>query len=386
MSIRRLLAVARKEFRHITRDGRTFFLVTVAPAFLLFTLSYVFSFDVDRADIAVRDLDRTPLSRAFLASLTADGDVVVVASVQREEEIEPLFARGIADLVLVIPHGFSATVLRQARDTALGGGPAEVQCIADGTDAIAAYYTIGIIESRVNAFVADLRPLSASSGFRRRSGSEGGSFAVSDHAWYNETLKSLISMVPGLLAVILCMPALALALALTREKEMGSFENLIATPVRGTEYLLGKLLAYEVSGTASGVLAWLVATLWFRVPFRGSFPVFLLLAADYMIASMGISLVIANFVRNQQTAMFLILMIFFVPSFFIAGLMLPVADEPIARAVAYGLPTTHFITICRSLFLKGLGVAALWKPALILLGTGIACSAISLVLFEKKLA
>ncbi|MFQ6100863.1 MAG: ABC transporter permease [Anaerolineae bacterium] len=377
MSIRRLLAVARKEFRHIIRDVRTFFLVTVAPAFLLFTLSYVFSFDVDRVDIAVRDLDRTPLSRAFLASLTADGDVVTVAHVEREEEIEPLFTRGIADLALVIPHGFSDAALRQpfdqAQDTALRDGHAEVQCIADGADAVAAYYTIGIIESHMNAFAADLHP-------QKPDG-----LTVSDRAWYNETLKSLISMVPGMIAVILCMPALALALALTREKETGSFENLIATPVRGAEYLLGKLLAYEISGTASVFLAWLVATLWFRVPFRGSLPAFLLLAADYMVASMGISLVIANFVRNQQTAMFLILMIFFVPSFFIAGLMLPVADEPIARAVAYGLPTTHFITICRSVFLKGLGVAALWKPASILLGFGVAYQTISLVLFEKKL-
>ena len=121
MSIRRLLAVARKEFRHITRDVRTFFLVTVAPAFLLVTFSYVFAMDVDRMDIAIRDLDRTPLSRAFLASLTADGDFVIVAYVEREEEIEPLFARDIADLVLVIPHGFANAALRQAQDIVLGG-------------------------------------------------------------------------------------------------------------------------------------------------------------------------------------------------------------------------------------------------------------------------
>lgn len=369
MSIRRLLAVARKEFRHITRDVRTFFLVTLAPAFLLATLSYVFALDVDRVDLAVRDLDRTPLSRAFLDSLAADGDLTIVAYVQREEEIDSLFARGVADLALVIPHGFA--------DAALGGGPAEVQCVVDGADAIAASQTVGLVESRVQAFAASLHG--------GRLGSTGGGFDLSSHAWYNETLKALVSVVPGLLAVILCMPALALALALTREKETGSFENLIATPVRGVEYLVGKLLAYGISGLVSVVLAWLVATLWFRVPFRGSFPAFLLLAADYMAASMGISLVVASFVRNQQTAMFLILMMFFVPSFFIAGLTLPVADEPLARAAAYGLPTTHFITICRGVFLKGLGPAALWKPASTLLVMGIAGQAVSLMLFEKKL-
>ncbi len=370
MSIRRLLAIARKEFCHITRDVRTFFLVTIAPAFLLATFSYVFALDVGRVDIAVRDLDRTPLSREFIASLIADGDLGVVAYVQRNEEIERLFTRDIADLVLVIPHGFA--------DAALGGGHAEVQCVVDGADAIIASQTIGLLESRVDAFAASLHPW--------RSGGVVGSFDVSSRAWYNETLKSLVSMVPGMLAVVLCMPALALALALTREKEAGSFESLIATPVRGIEYLLGKLLAYEISGLVSAVLAWAVATLWFHVPFRGSFPAFLLLAADYMVAGMGISLVVANFVRNQQTAMFLILIVFFVPSFFIAGLIVPVADEPIARVTAYALPTTHFITICRSVFLKGLGPAALWKPASILLGVGVACQVVSLVLFEKKIA
>lgn len=370
MSTHRLLAVARKEFRHIVRDARILLLVTVAPAFLLITLSYVFAFDVDRVDIAVCDLDRTPLSRELVASLTADADIVVVAHVQRTGEIEPLFARGVADLVLVIPHGFA--------DVALSGGPAEVQCVVDGADAITASQTVGLMESRVRAFAATLRA--------QRSGGVVGGLDVSSRAWYNATLKALVGMVPGLLAVILCMPALALALALAREKETGSFEGLIATPVRGTEYLVGKLLAYGASGLVSVVLAWLVATLWFHVPFRGRLPAFLLLAADYIVASMGISVVVANFVRNQQTAMFLILMIFFVPSFFIAGLMLPVADEPIARAIAYALPTTHFITICRSVFLKGLGLAALWKPALTLLGFGIACLSISLALFEKKAA
>lgn len=369
MSLHRLLAVSRKEFRHIARDVRLFFLVTVAPAFLLLTFSYVFAFDVDQVDIAVRDLDHTSLSRALLTSLTADGDLSVVAYVQTQGEVESLLVRGVADLVLVIPRGFA--------DAALSGGPAEVQCVVDGADAIAASQTVGLLESRMDAFVARVYPW--------RSGAPGIGVDVSTRAWYNETLKALISMVPGMLAVILCMPALALALALTREKEMGSFENLVATPLRGTEYLLGKLLAYEVSGLVSVVVAWLVATLWFRVPFRGNLLAFLLLAADYLAASMGVSLVVASFVHNQQTAMFLILMVFFVPSFFIAGLLRPIADEPIAQAVAYGLPTTHFIAISRGVFLKGLGLAVLWKPALILLGMGVVAQVISLGLFEKKL-
>jgi ABC-type multidrug transport system permease subunit len=305
----------------------------------------------------------------------ADGDFAVVAWPQENGGATQLFNRGVADMVLVIPRGFAKA--------ALSGEPAQVQCIVDGVDAIAARQSLVRLESRIQAFVADTAR--SSSGLGAESLTTVEVLTVVDRAWYNGALKSLVSMVPGLLAVILCMPALALALALAREKEIGSFENLITTPVRGAEYLVGKSLAYEISGVFSAVLAWLVATVWFHVPFRGALLDFLLLSADYLIASLGISLVVASFVRNQQTAMFLILAIFFVPSFFLSGLFQPVAEEPIARVVACALPSTHFVSIARSLFLKGLGLLALWRSALALLGIGLACLTISLVLFRKKL-
>jgi ABC-2 type transport system permease protein len=376
MSLQRTLVVARKEFYHITRDLRLLFLVTVAPAFLLVTLSYVFALDVERVDVGVQNLDNTSLSRDLISHITADGDFVVVGWLRPGQPVAPLFARGDADMVLVIPPGFARTVL--------DGGTARVQCVVDGVDAVVASQSVAILEGRVNAFVAKVA--------RSRGGLGAEAFAaldvleVEDRAWYNRALKSLVSMVPGLFAVVLSMPALALALALAREKEMGSFESLIVTPVRGSEYLGGKLLTYVVSGVVSGLLAWVVAIFWFRVPFRGSLVGFLLLTADYAVASMGISLLVANFVRNQQTAMFLVLMIFFIPSFFLSGLLRPVADEPIARAFAYALPSTHFITISRGLFLKGVGLAALSGPSLALLGIGLICQAISLRLFDKKLA
>lgn len=366
MSTLRLFAVARKELRHIVRDGRILFLVTVAPAFLLITFSYVFALDVGRVNVAVRDLDKTPASRALIAYLTAGGDFSLVAEIQREAEIRPLFFRERADAVLTIPPGF-AERLQQ-------GESVTVQCVLDGSDAIISGETLDLLEGRMAAFSA-----------RFDAPAPGIGFEVSYRAWYNGDLKSLISMVPGMLAIILCMPAMALALALTREKETGSFENLISTPVRGVEYLMGKLLAYVGSGMVGVFLSWLVATVWFRVPFRGSFPGFLLLTVDYMFASMGFSLLVSGVVRNQQTAMFLILTVFFVPSFFIAGLILPISDEPLARWAAFALPATHFITVCRGIFLKGLGPLALWRPGMNLFGLGVAAQAISLRLFDKKL-
>ncbi len=367
MSLRRWLAVTRKELRHIFRDLRTLFLVTAAPAFLLFTFSYVFAFDVQHVDVAIIDLDRSPLSRDLAVKLAADDDVSIVTYARDVETVDDLFARGVVDLALLIPHGFSRAMQ--------GGSDAQIQSIVDGSDAIAARQAANIVESRIKAFGVGVS----------RSGPVAAVSAVSARAWYNESLESLVSMTPGMMAVILSMPALALALALTREKETGSFEQLIATPVRGTEYLLGKLLAYEMSGMCSVVLAWIVATLWFRVPFRGSLSVFLLLAADYLLVSMGFGLVVANFVRNQQTAMFLILTVFFIPSFFVTGLILPIAEDTFSQALAFFLPTTHFIAISRAVFLKGLGIFSLWKSALILLGGGIVCIFFSLILFDKKM-
>ncbi|MEA3376779.1 MAG: ABC transporter permease [Chloroflexota bacterium] len=376
MSVHRMLVVARKEFYHIARDARLFFLVTVAPAFLLITLSYVFALDVEQVDLAIQNLDNASLSRDLISHITADGDFVVVAWLMPGQSIAPLFTQDLVDIVLVIPPHFSEKVLE--------GTTAQLQCVVDGVDALAASQSLAVLEGRVSGFVRDLA--------RSRRGLGVGAITaldvleVGERAWYNNALKSLVSMVPGLMAVVLGMPALALALALAREKEIGSFESLIVTPVRGLEYLGGKLLTYVLSGVVSGMLAWIVATRWFGVPFRGELVGFLLLTADYVAASMGISLLVANFVRNQQTAMFLVLMIFFIPSFFLSGLLRPVAEEPVARTVAYALPSTHYITISRAFFLKGLGVTALRGPALALLGISLVCQIISLRLFDKKLA
>ncbi len=208
---------------------------------------------------------------------------------------------------------------------------------------------------------------------------------VRRQAWYNAGLESMFSMVPGLLAIVLIMPTMALALALTREKETGTLEGLFATPVLGVEYLIGKLLAYIAAGLVSAVLALLVAVLWFRVPFRGSLAVYLLLAADYFLACMGATVVIANFVRSQQTAMFIVLIIFIVPSFFLAGLISPVSTGALAaRLTSYAVPGTHFVEISRGVFLKGLGLEQMIRPALILLGMGLGALVVGLLSFRKK--
>jgi ABC-type multidrug transport system permease subunit len=370
MSIIRTFAVLHKELRHIARDLRTLVLVTVSPAFMLFAFAYVFSFDVDHADLALMDLDRSPAARDYVARLASGDALSIIARVDDYAAIDRLLVAGEIDGALVIPPGFGEAV--QARR------PVHVQAVVDGSDTIAARQTISLISGASQSALAGIEPV-----LRRVSPP----FDLRSRARYNPALRSLVSMVPGLLAVVLSLPALALSLGLAREKELGTLEGLLATPVRGIEYLLGKLIAYVVTGVGSLLLAWLVAVAWFQVPFRGHMLLLILLGVDFFLASMGLSLIVANWVASQQTATFIVLMAFFVPSFFLSGLIEPINFASLRSVLtSSALPTTHFITISRALFLKGVGLEHLVALAMILLAMGLAALGIGLVLFKKKLA
>lgn len=372
-SLCRLLAIILKELRHITRDIRIFFLVTLSPAFLLLVLANIFAFDVSTANLIWLDHDRTPTSRAYLSAVTADGTFRVAKVAADDAEVKAALLAGSADVALVIPAGFEAALTR-------GSLPAVAQMLADGTDAIAASQFLSGLTARTAAFGAELAGASQTTA-GRPSGIE-----TRTRAWYNGDLKSMLSMVPGLLAIVLTLPALALTLAVTREKEVGTLETLIASPVRGPEFLLGKLAAYVLSGLVSAGLATGVAVAWFAVPFRGSFLLFLLLTADFYLACMGLSLLIAQFVRSQQTAMLLVLFAFFVPGFFVSGLIQPVNTASTASlVVSYALPSTHFIAIARGIFLKGAMLDDLALHAALLGLVALLGTTTSLLVFRKRL-
>jgi ABC-2 type transport system permease protein len=370
MSLRRTSAMVLKELRHITRDFRTFILVTVSPAFLLFTLAYVFSFDVNHASLAVMDLDKSRASRDYVNRLDSNDTFSVIAYVDDYQAIDRLLVDGTVNAALVIPPNFGEMI--QA------GHLVRVQLLVDGSDAYAASQTLSMLLAASSSIASEIQPLP-----RQVSPP----FDVRSRAWYNATLKSLVSMVPGLLGVVLALPALALSLALTREKELGTFEGLLATPIQGMDYLLGKISAYVLIGISSVLLSWLVAVVWFQVPFRGNVLLLVLMTIDYFLASMGLSLIISTWVASQQTAMFIVLLAFFVPSFFLTGLVDPVNLGSLYSVLtSSALPTTHFITISRAIFLKGVGLSYLVMPSLTLLGMAAVAFTLSLVLFKKKLA
>ena len=369
MFLRRTWAVARKELRHIGRNRLTLFLVTLSPAMLLFLLAYVFALNIDQADLAVLDLSRSPVSRDYLGRITASGALRLAADAASYQDIDRLLVAGAVDAALVIPPDFERQLASRAS--------APVQLVVDGSNPIIASQITSIITHASGMASASLGPQAGAAP----------AFEVRSRIWYNDSLKSQVSMVPGLLGIVLSLPALALTLSLTREKEMGTLEGLLATPLEGLAYLTGKMGAYIITGLVGFLLGWLVAVAWFQVPFRGGMGLLIGFTVAYFLATMGISLLIASRIASQQTAMLLAMLIFFVPSFFLAGLIDPVDQQArVALALSLPLPATHYIAITRGIFLKGVGLETLLRPGLILLLMGFSALLISTLAFKKKLA
>jgi ABC-2 type transport system permease protein len=271
-------------------------------------------------------------------------------------------------LAVVIPPQF---------ETELDSGKrAAVQVIIDGSDAITARQGLARFEQRTRVFEQQL----ASAGEMQAA-----PIVVRSQVWYNRDLKSTFAMVPGLIPIVLILPSLAVALAVTREKELGSFETLAATPIRAAEYLLGKLTPYVVFGIVSAAIAVVVAIGWFGVPLRGS-PIDLLLTSTfYLFASLGESLFISSLLVSQGTAMRVILLLFFVPSFFLTGVTLPVdTGSGPGQLASYFLPVTYFVQVTRGIFLKEMGLSQLASQSLYLLLLGAVSFVLSILVFRKQ--
>ncbi len=367
MSFFRLWAILRKEFRHIQRDKRTLFLVTLSPAIMLFTFAYLFAFDAERVKIGVWDMDQSALSRRYIASIVSDGKLSVVARPGSYDSIYDGMMRGNFSLGVVIPLDFESKIN--------AGQRSPVQVLIDGSDAITVRQGLGRFQQRTVQFSQTLAGSSA----------DAPAIVVQDQAWYNRELKSTFSMVPGLIPIVLILPALAIALALTREKELGSFETLVTTPIEPVEYLIGKLLPYVAYGLVSAIVAMLLAVLWFQVPLRGALPDLLGMTVLYLLALLGESMFIAGLLTSQGTAMRIILLTFFVPSFFLSGLTLPVdiGSGP-GKFVSSVMPSTYFVEITRGVFLKEMGIPQLLTPSVYLVAIGLITFLLSLLTFRKQ--
>jgi len=369
MSIKRLTSILTKEYRHILREPRTLWMVFLSPAFVLIALSMVFTSGTTQIELAVWDQDHTALSRQFIGTLSSDADFSV-ERMSGYETIESSLTGRHIDAGVIIPPGFA--------DTVQAGGTASIQVILDGVDTAVAGQASSSLLSHAADFGAQLSKQYLVSS---------PAIQIKQQSAYLPRAAERDSMVSGLIPIVFSLPVIAAALALAREREKGTLETLVATPVRGLEYLAGKLIAYVTASLVGLLPVWLTASLLFGVPFRGSPIVLVLLTADFLMASVGLASVIGNLVHSQQAATVLSLFVFFVPAFFLSGLTDPIdTTDVLSTIVSYVMPSTHFVAICRGLFLKGASLIELWRPALMLVGLSTIWISLGALTFKKSVA
>jgi ABC-2 type transport system permease protein len=376
MNWRRILSIIRKEWWHITRDKTSFALLLLSPALALVTMAYAFSVDITDVGIGVLDQDLSQLSRQYIGELDSTNALRLEAWPADLAEVESLMMRGRAKAVVIIPKGFERDLL--------SGRTAGVQVVVDGTDPNTAGHAIRQISGHTEYFVKEqVAQQLARAGLPA---SLADPIDLRMRAWFNPSLRYTVSMIPALVGVVLSVPAMAASLALAREREWGTLEGLIATPIGRFELIAGKLIPYVLAGFLSVPLCLAVAVIGFKVPLNGSLSLFLALALIFLFATMSIAIFLSVFASSQQVAILGSMIIFLFSGFFMSGLLIPFSlMGPMLKMEAFMFPTTHFVIISRSILVKGAGLPALQGFVLALLGLGAIFFTLSVLMFKKKL-
>jgi ABC-2 type transport system permease protein len=350
----RLGEMVHKELLQVFRDPRLTRMVLLAPVFQLLAFGYVVSTDVRRVSTFVVDQDHTQASRDLARTLFASGYFRPVGSSDRPADLVEALDHGRALVGVHIPRGF-ARDLAQAR--------AQVQLLFDGTNSNTATVARGYAGRIVQAYAL------AQGGLTRTPPLE-----LRERAWFNPALKSQDYNVPAVMgAIMLILSLLLTSLAVVRERELGTLEQLMVSPLSPAELIIGKTVPFAIIGLVDLVLISAVALLWFRVPFEGSFLLLLLAGVLYLFSTLGLGLLISTISNTQQEAV-MTSFLFIMPLMLLSGFMFPVSSMPVAfQWLTLLNPLRHFLEIVRAIFLKGAGLDALWPQflALTLMGAGL---------------
>jgi ABC-2 type transport system permease protein len=369
----RLAVLIWKEFLEIRMNPRLFGVVIVAPILQLTMLGYAATTDVRDVPIVVADGDRSAASRALAHRFEASRTFTVIDTVTTVAAIDPFLESGDAWLALAIPAGYGA-------DLAAGRGVA-LQVVADGTDSNSTTAALGYATALIGGYARELvaagAPAPATGGIEARI-----------RVWFNPELESRFFMVPGVLALVLLLVTANLAaMAIVREKEVGTLEQLNVTPLRRWELITGKLLPYGLIGLVDIVLATAVAVFWFEVPLRGSFWLLMAISLVYVLCTLALGLLISTISETQQQAMMTATFFFLMPMIYLSGFMTPIENmpEPI-QWVTYIIPLRYFLVIVRGIFLKGVGMEVLWPQVAALAVWGSVVLSLAILRSTKRAA
>jgi drug efflux transport system permease protein len=358
MNVYRTFAVARKEARQIVRDSRSLYLALGIPVMLMILFGYALSLDVDKIPLAVWDQDRSPQSRELVDRLTSSGYFTLVSSPELYKPIVHAVDRTVVHVGVTIPFDFSRN-LKKGRST-------RIQAIVDGSDSTRASLAIVYLETIMATFDEDFRKkaLTRQSVERRVIPPVEPRIRL----LYNPELKSRNNIIPGLIAIIMMViAALLTSLTIVRERETGTMEQLISTPVKPNELIVGKLIPYFSLGYVDLLMVYLMGQYVFDVPMRGSLLLMFLVSSLFLIGAMSLGFLISVIATNQFFATQLALLGTFLPSFLLSGFVFPITNMPdVLQVITYLIPARHFVTVLRAIYLKGVGIGAIAVPVAML--------------------
>jgi len=385
MNWRRIKEIVRKEFLQVLRDPRMRFVLLGPPLMQTIIFGFAVNLDVGEVTLAWMDGDRTTQSRELYDAFTASSYFTVVAAPQRDDELRALMDRGeVMGAVTVLP-GFASALAR--------GNTAPVQVIVDGsnsnTAAIAKAYaaeTLALFAQQQEAKRQNQLQLARSSGAGPPAPRELPGVALESRVWFNPNLLSRNYFIPGVIANILALVTLMLtAMGIVREKEIGTMEQLMVTPIRPMELIIGKTVPFAVIGMFDVVAMTAIARIVFGIQLQGSAWTLMLASALYLLTTLGLGVFISTVTRTQQQAMMSTFFVF-LPLFMLSGFAFPISSMPASVQYLTLLnPVRYFMVCVRALFLKGVGIETIWPQLLALLSIGLTIMLLSASRFRKRL-
>jgi ABC-2 type transport system permease protein len=373
MNRQRLIAIIRKEYQQFFKDKKLMPIIFVAPVLQLIFLGYAASLDVKNIAFILCDLDKSSESRMFVQSFTNSGYFTLEYSTERYDDVQRYLDHGKTAMALIIPPKFGTKIIR--RETA------DIQVLFDGSEGNSTAIAAGYVNQIINRFaqqslasiVGDIRHV--------------GGITAEIRAWYNPALVSRRFMVPGVLVIILMLTTIILtAMAIVKEKEIGTLEQLLVTPLRPIELIIGKLIPFTVIGLIVVSLVLCVMVFGFSIPIRGSVPLLYGMTGIFLMTSLGLGLFVSTISRTQQQAMMIGMFVILMPMLYLSGFVFPVENMPDAlQWIAALIPMKYYLTIIRSIILKGVGLSQLWFEGAMLFGMGVVILTASVLRFKEKI-
>ncbi len=374
--MRTIIFIIIKEFNQLKRDPRLRATIIIAPILQLLLMGYAATTDVNNISLAVCDLDKSVTSREFIRSFVSSGYFTIEYNLNDYNQIDKLIDKGSAQVALVIPPKFEEYVA--------AGKSAPVQMLVDGADGYTAGIALGYAAQIAGAYNQHILQQTIERGAVKPNF---GSVNSDVRVWYNPELKSKNFMIPGIVAMILLLTTgMLTAMAIVKEREVGTLEQLIVTPIKPWQLIIGKLVPFILVGFLDVIIVMVVGRFWFDVPIRGSIFLLFFCSGIFLLSSLGIGLFVSTVSHSQQQAAMTMQFFIFIPFLYLSGFTFPIENMPRSiQYLTYGIPLRYFLDIVRGIFLKGDGIVNLWPEMLAMFIIGVVLLVLSTMRFHKKL-